>query len=340
METDPFAIETDRFVEIRRGSSAPAISMLMPLYRQQPYVAAAIRSVLGQRDVVAEIVISDDASGDETFDIACATVRDWLANNETQHRIVMRRGSERLWRDHLPLLVDSAGCDLVCQAHGDDESHPDRARVLAAVFAAMPQVTLLTSESNRIDAAGLPLGEQAELPQKIEIVRYGYDLIIGGHPTLVGFALAWRRRALGHFRRLDRSFAAVGHDRILPMRAALCGEVQLIRAPLVTRREHDGAAHKLMFDEPETDGLFGWSLAWLSHLTGMKQDLVDARQGGLIAEELRLRLTAMIDQSSDREIRQMVEAYRIQVRAGRQIAWVDDDTLLALRRARGGDPLT
>ena len=329
-------IEFNEFVELWPGSASPEISILMPVYLNQRYIHGAVTSVLAQRGVVAEIIISDDCSGDGTFEVALQTVQDWLATHGSPHRIIVRRGRERLWRDHLALMAEHASCDIVCQAHGDDESHPNRAVAIAAVFQALPNVTLLASEFIPMDEAGISTVDEWSIASDIAYARYDFEAIIGGHIFLVGATQAWRRSAVSGFKRLDRDFAAVSHDRILSFRAALVGDVYLVKAQLIKRRDHPLAAHKLMFDEPDTDGRFGWSLAWMTHLDAMSRDLEYAKQSGMVKDGLYLPLANNIRQRSVECTQGLIEAYRTQMLTGRQIAWVDDVTLLALRKSRTG----
>jgi hypothetical protein len=326
--------ERNVFVEVCPGDGQPEISILMPIYRQLACVAGAVNSVLAQRGVVAEIIISDDASTDGTFEAASAAVRNWLDTHGSSHRIILRRGSTRLRRDHLALLIDYANCDLVCQAHGDDESHPDRARVLVETFQASPGATMVAVGSSMIKAEGAQIGEQWPAHLAAAVTRYSIEAIINGHPTLIGFSQAWRRSAVSRFTRLDSNYAPVAHDRILPFRAALTGEVLFVQAQLIKRRVHDTAWHAMMFDEPDTNGHFGWSLTKISCLRNMARDLDHARKIGLVQDQNIQPVSQLITQLLNESLMVMLEAFRLQTQSGRLIAWVDDDTLMQLRRER------
>lgn len=329
------SIAPDTFTEIWPGAKPPEITVLMPIYRQPQFIETAVRSVLRQRMVACEIIISDDASGDGTFEAALATVHHWLAQRGSDHRIVVRQGSERLWRDHLPLLADSATCDWLCQAHGDDESHPDRAQVLMTVARAQPSATMLTSEAISMDAEGRSPAVPRPLQPQLALSRYTFERIIAqGHNHLIGYAQAWRRSAVSRFPRLDRAFAATSHDRILPFRAALAGDVYLIKAQLVKRRLHPEAAHNLMFDEDDAGGNFGWTLSRLTALAAMKSDLQRGREIGLLDATAALPVATLLDQALAQATRDLVEAHRLNTRAGRQIAWVDEATIRRLRQQR------
>lgn len=327
---DPYT--PDRFVDLFRSKKPPQLSVLMPVYRQAASVAAAVDAMLDQRNVVAEIIISDDASDDRTFECALETVHRRLSGPGTDHHIVMRSGGARLWRDHLPLLVEQASCDLVCQAHGDDLSHPLRASLLVGVFRAWPDVTMLCSESVNMEP-GRGISAPAGLTSNIALQPYSFEQIIRQRdPHLIGFSQAWRRSAVAGFPRLERSFSAVGHDRILPLRCAMAGKVCLIRSPLVHRGVHGQQASRLMFDEPGT-GSFGWNLCRISVIAAMRQDVGSARERGLIDSETADHLCTLMRTENETHVERLVTAFRSLTAAGRQIAWVDEPMLRAIKHA-------
>lgn len=323
------------FFEISAAKITPEISILMPIFEQSKYIKDALLSVLKQNGITAEIIISDDASSDNTFEIALSAVKEWLARNECAHRILMRKGLSRLWRDHLPLLVDAASCNIVCQAHGDDLSMPDRARVLLNVFRTFPDASLVASEGLTINEDNKILGKKRPLKGEIKVLKIDdADIVACSHPYLIGFSQAWRRDLLAPFTRLDRQFAAVAHDRILPFRAALVGDVYLIKSQLVLRREHADAARNSIFDEPETNGKFGWSLSRITAKHAMRRDLETLYSKKQLTEERFNELGHLIQKSMDTDIDLLSDTYRSQVFANRQIAWVDRDTLKELQNSR------
>lgn len=324
-------IKRDTFVEIWPGKGEPEISILMPLYQHASYVRDAVNSLLAQRGVVAEIIISDDASSDNSFGNAKKAVKDWLEKKGSNHRIVMRHGKERLWRDNVALLVDSASCDVVCQAHSDDESHPDRARVFVETFRKGTGVTMLTSGSSFMDAEGEMLQEQKELELPIRASRYSMVQILGFPPNLIGSTQAWRKSSMKNFRRLDRKLAAMSHDRILSFRAGLCGSVVQLHAQLVKRRIHDMAWSQSMFHEPGTNNPFGWSLARMTALTVMKQDLDDALQMKMLNKQQYGRLLKIINGLFAENTKKLLTVFHAEINAGRKLSWLTDEELVKLR---------
>ncbi|MEE9914115.1 MAG: glycosyltransferase [Deltaproteobacteria bacterium] len=321
----------DHFVELRPSQAPPGISVLMPVYNQRAYVGAAITSALAQQGIVAEIIFSDDGSSDGTFEEALQIIDGWLKKNECPHRIIVRRGKQRLWRDHLPLLIDRAGCDLVCQAHGDDLSAATRCRKLVQVFTADPLISLAASEAALFTGFRNPEGEGRIKEGAKSLYPFSDSDLIDGHRFLIGALLAWRKSAVKGFPRLDRRFSATSHDRILTFRASLAGKVVLLQEPLVHRRAHPHQASRLLYHEPNRNSDFGRSLLWMNAFWAMKRDLSRAMDLDLIGQDKKNRLEGEINRRMDAFQQRLLESFRRYTYAGQYIAWVDDETLRKMK---------
>lgn len=330
MNTDP----AEGFVLIHEGKGEPSISFLMPIYNQSRYIRESVRSVLAQQDVTIEVLLSDDNSDDDTFIIVIETIKEWIATRGCRHRIRVRKSSARLWRDHLPLLIDNASCDIVCQAHGDDLFHPQRALAFFRTFSSNPSVALTITNAEICKTEEPLSSDWSPLPPTLEVLSFREKEIVEGRRLLIGFNQAWRRSRVSCFPRLDRNYSAVGHDRILPLRAYMNGLVVGINALLMRRRVHPRAAHTLMFDEPSSRGTFGWAIATLAHIDAMERDANHAFQIHLIDNEMRDRLHHRIAAIRAEMLTRMISAHREYTRDGLQIAWVDDKTLVQLREER------
>jgi cellulose synthase/poly-beta-1,6-N-acetylglucosamine synthase-like glycosyltransferase len=313
--------------EINAGVGQPRISVLMPVFEQKRFIAAALRSILEQRGITAELLISDDASGDDSFAEVLACIGQALRQGPVRHRIILRRGRKRLWRNHLPLLAEMAQCDLLCQAHGDDISHPERLHYIVAGFDRYPGCTMVSAGHTNI------LGDTGETGTTVRGAGFPLNdqTIIRNHPNLIGCNVAWRRSALACFPRLDTSFAAAAHDRILAFRAYLAGSILLLDMPLVMRRRHALQAHVLSFAEPGSNGQFGWNLANLAHFEAMTRDLDTALTCGLITAERHRVLAGIMSASVQHATREIVSAYNRHTNAGLHVAWVDRRTIIQLR---------
>lgn len=274
----------DNFVVIKTARMHPEISILFPTFQRQEYIKKSLESILKQRGVVAEIIISDDGSVDNSFQTALDTVADWLSKNECGHQIVMRRGKKRLLRDHIHIMADQAQCDLVCQAHDDDMSHPDRAKLTVDAFRMFKDMTMMSIEHETIHGSGDDLVNDQGLIYPIFVDPLGNDSFIPpANQFLVGACQAWKKSGLKKFPRLDSSYAAVAHDWILAFRCALAGEVRLAKAPLVKRRIHsDSWSSKMFITQNCVPNKFEWHLQFLSAEVCMLKDLEHAFQSNVI----------------------------------------------------------
>lgn len=325
MDTTILPNEAD-VLEMSRGLGPPEISILMPVFEQAEHVRAAVLSVLAQRGVVAEIIISDDSSADGTYSAVHEGIKEALLSKTVPHRVVLRRGRQRLWRDHLPLLVEMAQSDIVCQAHGDDLAHADRARKIVEVFRQFPHCSMVASAYEVI-----PAHASGELGQKLLVPSITERQVICGHPNLLGCNMAWRRSRMLGFTRLDTAFSPVSHDRILAFRALLSGSILLLEQSLVQRREHAKQAHRLSFDEPDPTGMFGWSIMGLVHLFAMKRDLATACAAGLVNPQQQQALASTLDDVIAAVNYDIVESYGTHTRNGLHIAWIDRATMISRR---------
>jgi hypothetical protein len=320
-------IRDDHFVDFWLPAAKPEISILMPIYNQREFVGAALSSILSQEGIAAEIMVSDDGSDDGTFDEALRVISGRIEKADCAHTIVVRRGKNRLWRDHLPLLVDNSRCDLVCQAHGDDLSAASRCRNLVSVFKADLGVSLVTSEAaifvNPRDRDRLSTANG----QSIKLYEFSQSEILDGHELLSGSLPAWRKSAVEGFPRLDKSFSAASHDRILAFRASLTGKVMLLKAPLVNRRIHPSQSSNLIFHEPDRNCSFGLSLLRMNALSAMKRDLLKAGEKGFVGREKMDMLEKDINGRLEAFQKSLIESFRIYTNSGKHISWVDDRTI-------------
>ena len=304
----------------------------MPLFRCEAYVAEAVESVLAQRGVTAEVVISDDHSGDGTLDRALAV----LAAYDGPHRVVVRRGRRRLWRDHMPAMVDLAGCDIVMQAHQDDVSHPDRARTVLDVMARTGAV-LVGSEAALIDEGGAVIEAPSAGLGGHRLVSV--DEVLSYPVTLIGARLAWRRSALAPFGPFGTSVSAVAPDRVLALRGVLAGPVAIACGPLLDNRRHPGNWSRALADRRSTAAAaFGVALLYLSLLRVFDRDLRRARGLNLLAESEECRIRAQLAVQRVTWLEQALNAHDKLVAGGRLPLWVDTEEMaLANRGALMGE---
>lgn len=114
----------------------PAISVLMPAYNAQKYIAAAIDSILEQTFADFEFIIIDDGSSDKTASI----IEEYAKKDD---RIVFLQNSQNLKISQaLNQGLEIAKGKFVCRMDADDWSYPERLRVQMDFMKAYPNVVI------------------------------------------------------------------------------------------------------------------------------------------------------------------------------------------------------
>ena len=315
----------DSFVEISAGSGKPGISVLMPIYEQARFIAKSVSSIILQQNIVAEIIISDDGSQDGTYDHAHGEVVRLIALGQIPHRILMRRGTVRLHADHLPLLIDSATCDVVTQAHGDDISHPNRLSIVTKLFADNPHTTMVASNFDVFRDDEYSSKAWPSAPTPIPTCQYAVEAIVSGFDrTLIGCTQAWRRSAVAGFGRLDMSVATTSHDRILSFRAYLQGSVHQIQFELVRRRVHANAWSRRMVGKSSTDAQFSWQLIRFNYHRKMLADLEIAVRAGMIPQDEEDSCRTLLGHILELDVTNVLSLFDAQVRSFKRISWISE----------------
>ncbi len=129
----------------------PWLSVIMPTYNGQDYLAAALESVRAQGDGGIEVIAVDDGSSDATLDILEA----FAARLPLQ---VVRRGRVGNWVANSNHGLGLARGEWVCWLHQDDLWPRHRLAALCSVLARRPPAGLILSPSWYIDPAGQRLG--------------------------------------------------------------------------------------------------------------------------------------------------------------------------------------
>lgn len=126
------------------------VSVCIPTYNGATYIAAALRSVLGQTFTDFELIVCDDASADDTLQVV-ETFRD------DRLRVVrnpVRLGLVGNWNRCLEL----ASGEYIALFHQDDVMRPDNLADKVAMLDANPGVGLVYSDIGRIDETGQVIG--------------------------------------------------------------------------------------------------------------------------------------------------------------------------------------
>jgi Glycosyl transferase family 2 len=254
----------------------PSATVLLNTYQQVTYAPLALRSLLDQDCEPIEIIASDDASTDGTYEALLATA----AGYDGPHRVSVRRNEANLGTRHLAALLPLVRTPLVVRAHGDDLSYPHRVGRLLAEWR-RTKAPVIGSNADQIDADGRPMERYRKGP--VGPIDAKTLLTHGFRPEFLGATLAFERRLLeAPFAVPDQNQLYGGLDVILPIRGALVGVNVYIDEPLIQYRRHAA------------------QLSW--QITDATKDKV-VFQEGLRAHAIPLRLQALRDVNAAREAR-------------------------------------
>jgi glycosyltransferase involved in cell wall biosynthesis len=112
----------------------PAITVVMPAFNAEPFIADAVRSILNQHFSRFEFIIVDDASTDKTPDI----LKSFADERVVIHRNLVNLGEAASFNIGLEL----AKGEFVARLDADDIAELDRLEIQHAFMTAHPDVTV------------------------------------------------------------------------------------------------------------------------------------------------------------------------------------------------------
>ncbi|MCT9116156.1 glycosyltransferase [Cupriavidus gilardii] len=212
-----------------RDRAWPSATLLLITYNQRRFIADAIAGALAQDYPDLEIIVSDDASTDDTFAAAQQALRGYAG----PHRVTLRRNPVNLGiSGHLSQLVELSHGELIFVAAGDDISLPTRCREVAQAWLAHGRKPdLIATDLIDMDYEGTDHGTIAHS----ELGIYdGVDRWMAEPPVVIGASHTWTRRQFERFGPIAPGM--ISEDQITTLRAVLGGGAITLRRPLVRYR--------------------------------------------------------------------------------------------------------
>lgn len=211
----------------------PLVTMVLFTYNQAAYIKEAVNSVLDQTYENLEIIISDDASTDDTVGV----IRETLDCYQGSHVVVFNENKKNLGIGaHVNQAFQAATGELLILAAGDDISTPDRvSRTVARWVAAKQAPSAVYCKARSIDSEGTACGEYITALSDYDLSPESlvkYDNI--SPVLLLGACAAYTPDVMTHFGPLHRKLTV--EDVPLTVRASLLGGVITINERLVDYR--------------------------------------------------------------------------------------------------------
>ena len=205
------------------------VTGILLTYNDEKFAFRALSSVLAQDYDRFEILVSDDASSDKTFQILREAIDAYSGPHEV--RLVRQERNTGSKSAHLNSVMCETEGEVIVFFDGDDVSDPTRVRKLVEKFS-NPIFQAVYSDYRLIDEAGQAIGGGGVAHPPTEVNTKTWFASVSAYAS--GGTLAIRRAVLG-FGALD---PRINEDVVLPFRASLMGEVGYIDEVLVCARRH------------------------------------------------------------------------------------------------------
>lgn len=216
-------------------SPAPhSVSAILLSFDCARFIREALAGVLAQDHSPLEILVSDDASTDGTFEILEAEI----ANYHGPHQVSLRQRKTNSGSKSAHLNDALAHCHgtIIVSFDGDDRYVPTRVSRLVEAFDADPSLRVVYSGYDLIDESGDRIG-----PGRVPHPPEGTDpahWFARVDAFASGSTLAVHRDVFELFPPLDPT---IHEDVVLPFRASLIGGVRYLNTTLASARRHSGS---------------------------------------------------------------------------------------------------
>jgi glycosyltransferase involved in cell wall biosynthesis len=203
----------------------PPISVVVCTYNGAKYIEEQLASITGQSYAVAEIIVVDDASTDETFEVLeRAAARD--------NRIALYRNEVNLgFTANFEKAMKMANHDFIAIADQDDVWHLHKIEKLMAAF--LPEGAAIYCDSIRFSKT-VPSNPVAN--KKNRRISGTQVRKLAMYNTVSGHALIIRKSLLEHALPIP---SAIYYDWWLALQAVANGGLQFLDEILVYQRAHD-----------------------------------------------------------------------------------------------------
>ena len=228
------------------STSRPTVSVALCTHQGAIFVAEQVHSILRQTHRVDEIVISDDASTDETIAVIEGTVAVWARSADDVPSLVMLRNSTAVGvTRNFEQAIAACSSTFIALCDQDDRWREDKIERMLSRFEESSSLLLLGTDARMIDADGATFG--GGLFATIAITDIEREKVQSGHAfqvlvrrnVVTGATAVLRRELADMARPFPGSWV---HDEWLAIVAAASspGGVNLLSEQLIDYRQHEG----------------------------------------------------------------------------------------------------
>lgn len=206
----------------------PLVTFALFAYNQEESIREAVEGALEQTYEPLEIILSDDCSTDNTFEI----MQEMAASYQGSHKVVVRQSpTNRRLMGHINDVVALSRASIIVVAAGDDISLPERTAQHVAIYTKWPDTFAVCSEFFTMSDTAVSFSEQRETGVR-EFTLLRHISNVGGWGR--GATYSYRRSCFHWPMPIPEEIEI--EDRVLPTRAAILGKVAYHKGKLVRYR--------------------------------------------------------------------------------------------------------
>lgn len=228
----------------------PRATLILLVYNQRALLTEAIQACFAQTGEPIEILLSDDASTDGSYELMARLT----AGYRGPHQVRLRRNERNLGigEHYNRAIADSSG-QLLVTAAGDDISLPDRVQTLLSLWDATGQTAdLIASHVIDMTEDGRDMG----IIRVADLSRWkSPQAWVRKRPYVIGASHAFTRRLHERFGPFDASLAY--EDQVMALRACCMGGGVTVDRPLLRYRRGGVSALEAAAQTPQ--GFLQWS---------------------------------------------------------------------------------
>lgn len=266
----------------------PLISYVVTTYNIEKYVEESVKCAFAQTYSPLEIVLSDDCSTDQTFEIMKRMADEY----QGPHKIVLNRNVKNMGiTKHMnKAYIELANGEIIIAAHGDDISKPERTEKAFQYLEKNPEVKAVSFSLKAFDEKGNILKEHSAMVGEEHI----YTFQNGGN--IPAPSRAFYKTVMTTFGKLNNDCPT--EDELISFRALLLGKTAFLPECLVYYRKHSmSSSNPENFDKFPLDKI----------LKQQDMDMKKAVEMGLITEEKRVQVYQRL--MVQKEIREKYRKY-------------------------------
>lgn len=235
---------TETINELPPIEERPLVTFALFSYNQEKYIREALKGALEQTYEPLEIVISDDCSTDNTFQI----IKEMTAKYSGQHKVIVNCNVSNLGlAGHVNHVMSLVSGELIVVAAGDDISFPHRVETIAKYWLSLNKESgSIFSKYQTIDEMGNirrhdKLGEVIKYLRSEKKADHAVNLTEG----ISGCTHAWTADIFKVFGPLNPYI--IQEDITIPLRSFLIGSVNQLPDELVLYRLTKGSLSRHQF---------------------------------------------------------------------------------------------